>query len=166
MHVTSHRATLKGGKKINILIFLATLKGRKDTGRAINETPFRRVHALRVVFPRSLAVSEDVRRAEKEVTRERERERERERGKGWRDACASNNDVFRCSALYTAWRSMPVLTPAQGRSGRAGRLAGAERRRRRRRRKREGALRGREGDRVVGRAAQARSGKNEQTSSK
>jgi len=91
-------------------------------------------------------VSEDVRRAEEEVTRERgrerEREREKERGKGWRDACASNNDVFRCSALYTAWRSMPVLTPAQGRSGRAGRLAGAERRRRRR--KRERALRGRE----------------------
>lgn len=44
---------------------------------------------------------------------------------GRRDACASNNDVFRCSAPYTAWRSMPVLTPAQGRSGRAGGLAGA-----------------------------------------
>jgi len=37
---------------------------------------------------------------------------------------------------------MPVLTPAQGRSGRAGRLAGAERRKRKR--KRERALRGRE----------------------
>jgi len=75
-------------------------------------------------------------RKESRGQRERERERERERdgaerrgGKGLGekegDACASNNDVFRCSAPYTAWRSMPVLTPAQGRSGRAGGLTGA-----------------------------------------
>lgn len=54
-------------------------------------------------------------------------ERRGGRGSGEKegDACASNNDVFRCSAPYTAWRSMPVLTPAQGRSGRAGGLTGA-----------------------------------------
>lgn len=65
---------------------------------------------------------------------------------GRRDACASNNDVFRCSAPYTAWRSMPVLTPAQGRSGRAGGLAGA------REEAEGGASRSRERERQGGRA--------------
>lgn len=65
--------------------------------------------------------------SERERGTERKREREAKRESGTAiereaergDACASNNDVFRCSAPYTAWRSMPVLTPAQGRSGRA-----------------------------------------------
>lgn len=55
----------------------------KDTHRPrYYETLFRRVHALRVLFPRGLVAwrerGEDVRRAEGVVTREKERERKRE----------------------------------------------------------------------------------------
>lgn len=71
----------------------------------------------------------DPRRENREKYREKEGEwkkREERKREGRREGGRrmSNNDVFRCSAPYTAWRSMPVLTPAQGRSGRAGGFAG------------------------------------------
>lgn len=64
-------------------------------------------------------------RTERNTERKRENGRRERRGKEREGE--SNNDVFRCSAPYTAWRSMPVLTPAQGRSGRAGGFAGTGR---------------------------------------
>lgn len=84
---------------------------------------FRRVHALRAVFPCAPEARRERdadARSEKRRSRENRGKQRREKGRKG-DACVSNNDVFRCSAPYTAWRSMPVLTPAQGAGGREGR---------------------------------------------
>lgn len=131
----------------------------KDTHRPrYYETLFRRVHALRVLFPRGLvawrARGEDVRRAEGEVTREKEREKGKESRWGGGTHVRATTMYFG-AALHTprGGQCPSLLRLKEGAEGREGwRELG---------RRRKGALRGRERERgrVAGRRAQARSGK-------
>lgn len=68
--------------------------------------------------------------------------------------CGATRCVFRCSAPCTAWRSMAVLTPTQGRR---------ERDRARKEREREGINERMGGKHRAGQRGQSRMKKNEQT---
>lgn len=89
------------------------------------ETPFRRVHALRVVFPRGLAArrarDEDVRRAEGEATREKKRAREKEGGRG-RETHVRATTMYFGAALHTprGGQCPSLLRLKEGAEGREG----------------------------------------------
>lgn len=99
---------------------------RKDTHRPrYYETPFRRVHALRVVFPRGLAArrarDEDVRRVEGEATRGKKRAREKEGGRG-RETHVRATTMYFGAALHTprGGQCPSLLRLKEGAEGREG----------------------------------------------